>query len=94
MEGAVPVLPKRSLIERLAQGASAGITVVTPNRRLALALAHEVGDRHVANGRRAWESPDVLPFGAFVERLWSDALVSERAATVPAVLSQAQEQTL
>ena len=24
-----------------------------------------------------WEAPDILPFDAFVERLWEDALYSE-----------------
>jgi probable DNA repair protein len=94
MEGAVPVVAKQSLIEQLAQGAAAGLTVVTPNRRLALALAREVGDRHVAQGRTVWESPDILPFASFVERLWSDALFSEKGVAVPALLSGAQEQTL
>jgi len=94
MEGAVPVVAKESLVERLAQGVLAGLTVVTPNRRLALALTREVGDRQVASGRTVWEAPDILPFGAFVERLYRDALFSERGAAVPALLSEAQEQTL
>ena len=94
MEGAVPVVAKESLVERLAQGVLAGLTVVTPNRRLALALAREVGDRQVASGRTVWEAPDILPFGAFVERLYGDALFSDRGATMPVLLSEAQEQTL
>jgi len=94
MEGAVPVIAKQALIERLAEGAASGVTVVTPNRRLALALSREVGDRHIAGGRAVWESPDILPFGAFVARLWSDATISDRGATVPALLSEVQEQAL
>jgi hypothetical protein len=94
MEGAVPVVQKESLVERLAQGVMAGLTVVTPNHRLALTLAREVGDRQVASGRTVWEAPDILPFGAFIERLYADALFSERGATMPALLSEAQEQTL
>ena len=94
MEGAVPVIAKEALVERLAQGVAAGVTVVTPNRRLALALAREVGDRHVANARTVWEAPDILPFGTFVERLWSDAAFSEGGAAVPALLSESQEATL
>src|SRR5688572_17710431 len=96
MEGGVPVVSKDALLERLAapDAHAAGLTVVTPNRRLALALLREAGDRHVARGSSVWETPDVLPFPAFVERLWSDATFSERGATVPAVLSAAQEQKL
>jgi ATP-dependent helicase/nuclease subunit B len=102
MEGAVPrvgkeirkEIAKQALVAQLAQGLAAGVTVVTPNRRLALALAREVGDRQVASGRGVWEAPDILPFGAFVERLWSDAAFSERGAALPALLSAPQEQTL
>jgi probable DNA repair protein len=94
MEGAVPLISKSALVERLSKGPSSAITVVTPNRRLALALAREVGDVHLRHGRSAWEAPDILPFGAFVERLWSDASCSERGATVPMLLSEVQEQAL
>src|SRR5688572_33330696 len=81
MEGGVPVVSKDALLERLAapDAHAAGLTVVTPNRRLALALLREAGDRHVARGSSVWETPDVLPFPAFVERLWSDATFSERS---------------
>jgi len=96
MEGGAPFLPKDALLERLTapDAHAAGITVITPNRRLALSLLREAGDLHVARGRAVWETPDVLPFPAFVERLWSDATFSERGATVPALLSEAQEQRL
>jgi probable DNA repair protein len=47
-----------------------------------------------AHGRGVWEAPDILPFGAFVERLWEDALYAERGGEVPLLLSGAQEEAL
>ena len=41
-----------------------------------------------------WEAPDILPFDAFVERLWEDALYSELGEKLPLLLTPAQEQHL
>lgn len=87
-------LEKDALFSRLAEGLAAGVTVLTPNRRLAQSLAREFGERQAARGLRAWETPDILPFAAFVERLWGDALHSDSGASIPALLSEAQEQIL
>jgi ATP-dependent helicase/nuclease subunit B len=87
-------IEKGALLERLAQGQVAGITVVTPNRRLAQALRAEFDQFQHARGLRAWETADILPFEAFVQRLWEDALYSDLAADVPLLLSGAQEQAL
>jgi hypothetical protein len=40
------------------------------------------------------EAPDILPFGAFVERLWEDALYSDLGGSLPLLLTEAQEQHL
>src|SRR5256885_12575357 len=58
------------LFQRLAEGHAARITVVTPNRRLAQALTAEFDAFQIGKGLTVWEAPDILPFGAFVERLW------------------------
>jgi probable DNA repair protein len=47
-----------------------------------------------ACGLGVWEAPDIVPFGAFVERLWTDALYAERGGEVPLLLSGAQEEAL
>ena len=70
----LPRLAKSELLERLAEGHAARITVLTPNRRLAQALAREFDQAQVARGLATWETADILSFGAFVERLWEDAL--------------------
>ncbi|MGA8051419.1 MAG: hypothetical protein WCA09_14670, partial [Burkholderiales bacterium] len=87
-------LTKPDLFARLAAGHAAGITVVTPNRRLAQALAREFDDAQAAKGLAVWEAADLLPFGAFVARLYEDALYSELAARLPLLLADAQADEL
>ncbi len=82
------------LFSRLAEGHAAGITVVTPNRRLSQALNSQFDDFQAGKGLNSWEAPDILPFGAFVERLWEDALYSDLGEKLPLLLTPAQEQRL
>jgi probable DNA repair protein len=90
------VVTKQKLFARLAEGHAAGITVVTPNQRLSHALMLEFDDFQAAKRLDSWEAPDILPFGAFVERLWEDALYSPigemRGSELPLLLTPAQEQ--
>ena len=88
------MVTKLDLFARLAQGHAAGITVVTPNQRLAHALMLEFDDFQAGNGSSSWDAPDILPFGAFVERLWEDALYSDLGEKLPLLLTGAQEQHL
>ncbi len=85
---------RRDLFERLARGPAGGVSVVTPNRRLAQALRRDFDGWQSARGLQAWETADVLPFGAFLERLWEDALYSDGVSGLPLLLSPAQEQTV
>jgi len=87
-------ISRQELFEGLAGGLAAKLTVVTPNRRLAQALAREFDRGQAAKGLAVWESADVLPLSAFVERLYEDALTSELAPGLPLLLSEAQETEL
>ncbi|MGB7543821.1 MAG: hypothetical protein WBM28_17610, partial [Burkholderiales bacterium] len=89
-----PALPKPQLFERLAEGHVARLTVVTPNLRLAAAIARDFDAHQIARGLASWEAADILPFPAFVERLYEDALYSDLAIHLPILLSGAQEQAL
>jgi ATP-dependent helicase/nuclease subunit B len=92
MEGGTTRIGKEALFGQLAQaGGASRVTVVTPNQRLARSLLREYGDRQAARGFAHWDTPDVLPFGAFVERLWDEALHSEKGASVPGLLNETQE---
>ena len=86
------MLPKADLFARLAEGHAAGITVVTPNKRLSQALMAEF-DLHQKD-LVSWEAPDILPFSAWVERVYEDALYSEGGDKLPMLLTPAQEQRL
>ena len=83
-------LAKSDLFIRLAQGHAAKLVVATPNRRLAQELGREFDARQAAQGLAVWESADILPFSAFVERLYEDALYSDLAPALPLVLTDAQ----
>jgi len=78
----------------LAQRIEAGCAVVTPNRRLAAHLTREYDARQAAAGKSAWPTADILPFTAFVERTYRDALYAGDAARLPILLTPAQEQAL
>ena len=94
MPGEFSSIEKNDLFARLAEGHAAGITVVTPNRRLAQALAREFDEGQVKKGLKVWETADILPAGAFVERLYEDALYADGAAGLPQLLAPAQERAL
>ncbi len=88
------MVTKLDLFARLAEGHAARLTVVTPNQRLSHALMLEFDDFQARKALESWEAPDILPFGAFVERLWEDALFSDRGADLALLLTPAQEQHL
>ncbi len=78
----------------LAVGLKAGVTVLTPNRRLSIALKREFDEAQAARGIATWGSADILPFSAFAERLYEDALYSRPTHELPMLLTAAQEQIL
>src|SRR3972149_4010767 len=78
----------------LAQRIEAGCAVVTPNRRLAAYLKRDYDRAQLAAGRAVWPTADMLPFSAFVERAYGDALYSGQAAGFPILLAPAPEQAL
>src|SRR5437667_12528960 len=89
---ALPILRKSDLFERSAQGRSAAITVVTPNKRLSQALMLEFDAFQIGKALSVWEAPDILPFGAFVQRLYEDGLYADLSAELPMLLTPAQEE--
>ncbi|MGH8668403.1 MAG: hypothetical protein ACREUH_04145, partial [Burkholderiales bacterium] len=85
---------KSELFARLAEGHAARATVVTPNLRLTRELAREFDAGQAARDLKVWETADILPLAALAERLYEDALYSDRAAGLPLLLTPAQEQAL
>ncbi|HMH18111.1 MAG TPA: hypothetical protein VK572_08180, partial [Burkholderiales bacterium] len=86
-----PVLKKSELFERLVQDGPAAPTVVTPNKRLSQALMLELDAIQIGKGLSVWQAPDILPFGAFVQRLYEDGLYADLSAALPMLLTPAQE---
>jgi ATP-dependent helicase/nuclease subunit B len=87
-------ISRNELFARLARGHTERITVVTPNRRLALALTADFDSFQIGKNLPSWEAPDILPFGAFVERVWEEGLYSELGEALPHLLTEPQEQHL
>ena len=83
------MLPKSELFARLAAAA----TVVTPNRRLAQALAREFDDFQIGRNLAVWEAPDILPFGAFAGRLYEEAYYAGRGE-LKTLLTPGQEEQI
>ena len=85
---------RAELFQRLAAGHAAGITVVTPNRRLAQVLRSEFDDFQSGRGLAVWEDADILPLDAFVVRCYEDALYAEGGGDLPLLLGEAQQREL
>lgn len=65
---------------------AAGLTVVTPNKRLARALVTRHDGACAAAGARAWEAARVLPWAPWLDSLWLDAVAAhalERPVVAP-----------
>ena len=51
-------------------------TVVTATSRLARTISQEYSVRQQSRGLVSWQSPDVLPWGAWLSTLWEEFLYS------------------
>lgn len=89
-----PQVSLPDVFKHLALGLSAKTTIVTPNRRLALALKNQFTHFQVNQKLVVWDSPDILPFRAFVERVYDDALYSASEQRLPILLTEIQELAL
>lgn len=94
MESPFAPIAREALFDRLAAGHRASLTVVTPNRRLALWLARAFDDSRQRAGLSSWESADILPWSAFLERSWEGALQAPAGERLALLLAPAEEQSL
>ncbi|HEV2111633.1 MAG TPA: PD-(D/E)XK nuclease family protein, partial [Gammaproteobacteria bacterium] len=58
----------------------AGATLVTSGERLARAVRLAHGEARLAAGARAWERPQVLSYGAFLNRMYDEAAAASLGA--------------
>lgn len=82
-----------ALFDLLSQS-PADVCVVTPNRRLARALASDFDAYQANRARIVWETPRISPFGAFVARLYDTAQHEPQLSGVRAPLTSAQERAI
>ena len=72
----------------------AAVCVVTSNRRLARSLTAEFDQYQTDRSRRVWETPQILPFAAFVASLYDAAQHDPNLAGVRTPLTRVQERAL
>ena len=68
-------------------------TVITPNALLSRQLRREYDAGRRQEGLRVWESADILPRGAWLERIWRECVYRD-PVNMPVLLSPLQERTL
>ena len=94
-----PQLARQALFGLLAQptDGAAGVSVLTPNRRLAQALQTDIDHWQSARGLQAWEAADILPPEAWLTR-WHAQFTQQASLSdlpmPPGVLRPEQEQWL
>lgn len=67
-------------------------TIVTGNRRLARSLLQVFNREKLAEGYTAWPVPDILPWDAWLQRLWQEVIVcSQSTVTQQLLLTPEQE---
>jgi hypothetical protein len=67
-----------------------GAVAVTPNRRLARFLHRQFDVAQQASGRSAWPTPTILPYSAWLEQLWLDALAADTLPGLARLVTAAQ----
>jgi ATP-dependent helicase/nuclease subunit B len=76
------------------EAAIRGATVLTPTERLSRELTRQFGGAQRKRGAAAWSTPDILPFNAFLRRLWRDWLFTATDAQAPLLLNSLQERAV
>ncbi len=70
------------------------VTLITPNRRLAIFHKRAFDRAQQQAGRMAWPSPDILPYPAWVERIWRNLALRVESGALPHLLDGVQSQLL
>ncbi len=75
-------------MDRYTQG-----TLITANARLSRQLRRDYDDQRRRHNARVWETPDILPRGAWLARAWEECAYRDPFHT-PVLLSSLQEEAL
>ncbi len=86
-------MQRDALFELLASSPEA-VRVVTSNRRLARSLSAEFDRYQTERLRKVWETPQILPYTAFIETLYDLAQHDPDLPSMPTPLTATQERAL
>ncbi|MDT8070657.1 MAG: PD-(D/E)XK nuclease family protein [Terriglobia bacterium] len=86
-------MTERRNLQFVLDAAQSGACVISPNTRAARNLKRTFADRQRANNHAAWRSPEVLPWSAWLKRLWQEQLLHS-SGHFSALLDERQERYL
>lgn len=86
-------MTERRNLESVLAAAQAGACVITSNTRAARNLKRAFADRQRAGNQSAWQSPEILPWSAWLKRLWQRHLFHS-PGNFSALLDDRQERHL
>ena len=89
-----PQITPADVFVHLAHGLKSRVTVVTPNRRLSHSLKRDFDAFQIEGGREVWDTADILPISAFIERTYQEAVYSGEVTGLPALITASQEQVI
>src|SRR3990172_8248677 len=69
-----------------------GYVLITPTSRLARSLQYQFAATQIHAGKAAWETPDIIPWNAWLQRTWGDLAVQHHLDQ--ALLSPQQQQLI
>ena len=72
------------------QSIGQGFTIVTPTKRLARSLQQRYIAVRLAEQKKVWETPNILPWAAWIKQLWDDFATQQES--VPMLLNAQQQQ--
>ncbi len=67
-----------------------GFTIVTPTKRLGRALRQRHISAQLSEDKKVWETPDILPWAAWIIRLWDNFAAQQESQ--PTLLNSQQQQ--
>lgn len=84
--------PQQTNVADIIQRLERCATIVTGNQRLARHLHQIFNQVKISEGRKTWPAPDILPWNAWLQRLWQETIVSGNMPVGKYLLDSHQEQ--
>jgi ATP-dependent helicase/nuclease subunit B len=75
--------------KKIRQFIEQGFTIVTPTKRLGRSLQQHYISGQLSEQKKVWETPDILPWAAWIMRLWEDFAAQQES--LPMLLNTQQQ---